>query len=96
MTREQLNALLADWHRVVAAAANPHILPGLPQEPTVLRAVPDPCRAFQARWILGNCSDEMLRTLRDSNPTIVVWRSGRSIRYSRMEVCRLAGKQPKP
>jgi len=92
MTKEQLNTLLSDWHRLVAAAADPRVLPGLPQEPIVLRAVPDPCRAFQARWILGNCSDELLVILRQSNPLIVVYRAGRSIRYSRKEVCRLAGK----
>jgi hypothetical protein len=94
MTRDQLNALLADWHRLVAAAADPRVLPELPQEPSVLRALPDPCRAFQARWILGNCSDEMLAVLRENNPLIVVFRSGRSIRYSRVEVCRLARKTP--
>lgn len=92
MTKAQLESLLADWHRVVQAVADPAMLPGLPQEPAVLRAVPDPCRPFQARWILGNCSEIFLQRLREANPGIVALHHGRTIRYKRGELFRLAGK----
>lgn len=92
MTKPQLNALLEDWHRLVAAVADPAVLPGLPQEAAVLRAVPDPCRPFQARWILGNCSGMFLRKLREAHPEIVALQEGQTIRYRRQELCKVAGK----
>ena len=58
----------------------------------VLRAVPDPCRPFQARWILGNCSATFLRKLREAHPEIVALQEGQTIRYRRTEICKVAGK----
>lgn len=90
MTKEQINALLLDWHRLTAAVADPAVLPGLPQEEIVLRAVPEPCRPFQARWLLGNCGKALLRTMREAHPAIVAMQEGRTIRYSRKELLKLA------
>ena len=96
MTKPQLDALLADWHRLVAAVADPAVLPGLPQEEAVWRALPDPCRPFQARWALGNCGEKLLATLREIHPEIVALQAGNTIRYNREALRKLAGKGSKP
>ncbi len=92
MTEPELNKLLADWARLLAYVRMGEGLELLPHEPRIVRAVPDPCRAAHARWLLGNLSDDGLRSMRELHPEMVVSSSANGHRYSRAVLCKLAGK----
>jgi hypothetical protein len=91
MTTDELQTLLKDWSRLCEAVNDPSMLPLLPQRTETLDALPGHLKPFQARWIFGNCSDEVLAILRESRPEIVAMRlTGQSYRYSKAECCRAA------
>jgi hypothetical protein len=85
----ELNRLLEDWPRLVAAVRDPAVLPLLPKQRVVLEALPDPCESFQARWVL-ECARDHLRAMRETHPGLVAYRAGRTIRYSRAELYKMA------
>jgi len=89
MTKPDLDKLLADWTRLVAAVRDPAVLPLLPKARAVLEALPDPCEPFQARWVLG-CEVDLLRAMREANPELVAFRKGNTIRYCRAELYKKA------
>lgn len=98
MTPTQLKERLQDWGWVRAAVADRDRLALLPQCETTILALPSPCQPFQARWLLGGCSDETLRTLRGLHPEIVAHRngrkgSGRRHAYDKAQLCRLIGRR---
>lgn len=97
MTLEKLNALLADRRRLVSALADPELLLLLPVTATTVAALPPQLAPFQARWLLGNCTDKVLAAFRELHPDIVVQKFGQGhgarYRYSTVEVCR-AGAIP--
>ena len=96
MTMTDMSEILSNWRRLKEATANDSELPLLPQEAPVIRAIPDPCMPFQARWLLGNCSSDVLATMRDLHPEIIAHTNGTApgIRYlySKVALCKLRGQ----
>lgn len=91
MTTAQLRALLADWDRLREAVNDSELLGRLPQLADVVMALPDPLRAFQARWVFGNCTEEVLHTMKELHPEIVSFTVRRQgYRYSKTQCCKLA------
>jgi hypothetical protein len=93
MNVAKLAALLADHRRLAEAMADPAVLPSLPPTPETIRALPIQLAPFQARWLLGNCTDEILKCFREMHPVIVVQQFGRGAgtryRYSKIEICKV-------
>ena len=97
MTHASLEKILSDPYQLATVIANPEVLPSLPQTALIVVALPFQLAPFQARWLLGNCSDEVLRAFRELHPNIVVQQfgtgAGARYRYSKVEICRV-GKVP--
>jgi hypothetical protein len=94
MTHQQLHSIMADPRTRAEAIADPALLPALPQTIDMIQALPLQLAPFQARWLLGNCSDEVLKAFRELYPQIVVQRFGRGngtrYRYSKCILCRVS------
>jgi hypothetical protein len=93
MTPDKIQALFTDARRLAAALADKELLPLIPVTPAAVRALPIQLAPFQARWLLGNCSDETLAAFRELHPAIVVQRfgdgTGARYRYSKTVLCQV-------
>lgn len=97
MNPERIKGILANPKQLKDALADPELLPLLPVNGSTVAALPIQLAPFQARWLLGNCTDDVLRNFREVHPAIIVQRfgtgKGARYRYSKIAVCR-AGAVP--
>lgn len=97
MTPDKLKSMLSDPRKLASSLADKELCPLLPVTPETVRALPIQLAPFQASWLLGNCTAEVLKNFRELHPAIVVQRFGKGpgtrYRYSKVEVCK-AGSVP--
>ena len=94
MTPERIKTIVQDARKLATAMADPDLLPLLPVTLETVRGLPNQLAPFQVKWLFGNCSDEILATLRQLHPEMVAQRfgtgSGTRYRYLKSEACRAA------